>query len=283
MSSVIKKPDVPLIIFFVLSLVFVLFLATPAILANYGIIELVIPFEPILIVGSWTPNIAAILVLLLVVKKRGAVLRLFKRWLMWRESPFWYLIAVSPLLVAALAAALYHFVDGTPPETTEPVSVVLLAALFFLALITGAMGEELGWRGFALPRLQTKTTAFWSSIIVGTIWGFWHLPLWFAGLGWEEMHFGLFVYNCVAISIIMTWVCNNTKGNLLLITMMHLFYNFGWNLMALLWLVPMGKTLVYQAILLTVYVIVVVLVYGTERLSKMDGVPVNHQTKEWLG
>jgi uncharacterized protein len=280
MANSESRPEFPLLLFFLLSFLFVFILALPAILFNYGVTDLEVPFEPLLILGSWTPNIAAFLIIAFVIKKKGGVSALIRRWLMWKESPFWYLIAISPLLISALAAGVYHVADGTPPDVFEPVTPGVLIVLFILALVTGAMGEELGWRGFALPRMQSAMSAFTASVILGTIWGFWHLPLWFAGLGWEDMSFALFTYNCVAISVVMTWVCNNTNGNMLLITLMHLSYNFGWNLMNLAWQVPMDKTLVYQAIMLTVYAVVVLLIFGPARLSK-HRLPIDSDESTW--
>jgi uncharacterized protein len=280
MANSESRPEFPLLLFFLLSFLFVFILALPAILFNYGVTDLEVPFEPLLILGSWTPNIAAFLIIAFVIKKKGGVSALIRRWLMWKEAPFWYLIAISPLLISALAAGVYHVADGTPPDVFEPVTPGVLIVLFILALVTGAMGEELGWRGFALPRMQSAMSAFTASVILGTIWGFWHLPLWFAGLGWEDMSFALFTYNCVAISVVMTWVCNNTNGNMLLITLMHLSYNFGWNLMNLAWQVPMDKTLVYQAIMLTVYAVVVLLIFGPARLSK-HRLPIDSDESTW--
>lgn len=283
MTTVPKKSIRPLVLFFVLSFGFVLLFASVAILNNYEIIDIEIPIEPFLVIGSWTPNIAAFIVIAFILKRSGGVRNLFRRWTMWKESPFWYLVAISPLLVAGVAAILYHFIDGTPPaEPMESVTIPMLAAMFILALITGAMGEELGWRGFALPWLQTRMSALWSSVVIGAVWGSWHLPLWFTGLGWEVMSFWLFTYNCIAISVIMTWVCNNTKGNMVLITLLHLFYNFGWNLMALSWGVPMDKTLLYQAIVLTVYAGIVLSIYGSSRISKMESLPINYDKKTWV-
>jgi len=283
MTTKAHQSDKPIVLFFVLSFIFVALFASVAILNNYGIIDVEIPIEPLLILGSWTPNIAAFLVIAFILKRSGGIRELFRRWTMWKESPAWYLVAISPLLVAGVAAILYHIIDGTPPaEPTEPVTFPMLIALFILALVTGAMGEELGWRGFALPWLQTRMNALWASLVIGAVWGVWHLPLWFTGLGWEVMSFWLFAYNCIAISVIMTWVCNNTKGNMVLITLLHLFYNFGWNLMSLSWGVPMDKSLIYQAIVLTVYAGIVLRIYGPLRLSKTESLPIDYQKRAWV-
>lgn len=69
---------------------------------------------------------------------------------------------------------------------------------------------------------------------------------------------------------------------MVLITLLHLFYNFGWNLMSLSWGVPMDKTLLYQAIVLTVYAGIVVSIYGPSRISKKKSLPINYDKKTWV-
>jgi len=72
----------PLVVFFLLGYLFVTLLALPVILVNNNLIDLEIPFEPILILGSWTPNIAAFLVIAFLLKRKGGIRKLFSRWLM---------------------------------------------------------------------------------------------------------------------------------------------------------------------------------------------------------
>jgi hypothetical protein len=100
----------PLLIFFGLSFGLILLIALPGMLDHYGLIAVEIPVEPFLILGSWTPNIAAVLVLWWVLNSPGKAKALFRRWTMWREKPQWYLAAASPLLVAAVASLLYQAV-----------------------------------------------------------------------------------------------------------------------------------------------------------------------------
>src|SRR5690606_11703585 len=80
----------------------------------------------------------------------------------------------------------------------------------------GALGEELGWRGYALPRLLELTDARAASIILGVVWAVWHLPAFFlASLAQSSVNFGLFVINVTAFSVIMTWLFVNTRGSVL--------------------------------------------------------------------
>lgn len=92
--------------------------------------------------------------------------------------------------------------------------------LSFLAILVGSTAEEIGWRGFLLPNLQKKHTPFISSIIVGILWGIWHLNFTGGILG-----FVLYTVTIIEMSILMTWIYNKSNGNLLLMTIWHLVFN----------------------------------------------------------
>ncbi|TVR65712.1 MAG: CPBP family intramembrane metalloprotease [Spirochaetaceae bacterium] len=284
-------------LFFALSLVLITALvALPQLLQHQGILENEIPFVPLVILGSWIPNIAAFLVIAFVLKESGGVRRLLREWTRWRISLRWYLVALSALAVSLVAAAAYvlvepliqsarfgaDYVAGTAASQSgtvgggalDPVNgltLPMILGVLLLNLVTGAMGEELGWRGFALPRLQTRWNALVSSMILGLIWGVWHLPLWFAGIGWEQMSFWLFLWNCVAMSVIYTWICNNTRGNMVIVTLFHMLYNFGFFLVSTLWSIPMEKGIAYLAVVLTVYAAVLIRRFGARTLKDGPG------------
>jgi len=85
--------------------------------------------------------------------------------------------------------------------------------------------EEIGWRGFALPRLQRLHGPLVGSIVLGALWGLWHLPL-FLIPSWDTPHgslpdVALFVILAVSIAVVLTWVFNNTKGSVLLAILAH--------------------------------------------------------------
>jgi uncharacterized protein len=272
----------PLILFFILSILFITLVALPGILINYGVIELEIPFIPIAILGSWSPNLVAFFVIAFVIKQKGGVKTLLRRWTMWRVSPWWYIAAFSPIVVSLLAALLYFQFDSQPVASTKFPGVPFLAGFLVISLVTGAMGEELGWRGFALPWLQTRFNALWASLILGVIWGLWHLPLWFTGMGWEETSFWLFAWLGIAMTVILTWICNSTRGNMLLVTLFHMSYNFGMGLVGELWSIPLNKIVEYSAIVFTAFMIVVIVVNGPSKLSRIKGdLPINRERKSW--
>jgi uncharacterized protein len=89
----------------------------------------------------------------------------------------------------------------------------------------GPFFEEIGWRGFALPRLQRLYGPLVGTLILGALWGLWHLPL-FLIPSWDTPHgspldIALFVIWAVSIAILFTWVFNNTKGSVLLVILAH--------------------------------------------------------------
>jgi hypothetical protein len=96
-------------------------------------------------------------------------------------------------------------------------------------LILGPLSEEIGWRGYALERLQTKWNALVSSLIVGLVWGLWHLPLFFMmGTSQRELAipFGGFLAGLMALSILFTWLHNNTHGSIWTAIFFHWIYTY---------------------------------------------------------
>ena len=100
---------------------------------------------------------------------------------------------------------------------------MLLLPLFLLILtFTDGLGEELAWRGFALPRLLTGHNALVASLILGAIWALWHLPLvWTEGAPMYHLPIWLFLLDIPAKSVLFTWVFLHTRGSALLAVLLH--------------------------------------------------------------
>ena len=199
-------------------------------LSNSGVLPFQVPF-PIYITLGWGFIFVSLLMTWLTLGKDETV-RLFKRLFIWRVGWKWFLaaLAIEPFCIVAgvyLNAALTR----TPPDFSEAMVNQIFDAsasplLFFLAfflfdLITN--GEEMGWRGYVLPRLQAKHSALTASLILGVIWAFWHLPKYIAhfdvlAFGWAVVHF-------LAFAVILTWLYNNTNGSLLLVAVCHAMSN----------------------------------------------------------
>jgi membrane protease YdiL (CAAX protease family) len=157
----------------------------------------------------------------------GAGVRaLLRQVLRWRVRPRWYAIALGgPLLLAFACVAFYLATGGTLPTAVPlplPIWLLLPIYLIFVGLFTGGLDEELGWRGYALPRLQQRYGALTASLILGVIWAGWHLPNWFLpDSNQAAISFPIFVAGAVALSIILAWLYNSTGGSLLLVILAH--------------------------------------------------------------
>ena len=82
--------------------------------------------------------------------------------------------------------------------------------------------EEIGWRGFALPRLLERWNAFTASLILGVVWALWHLPYFFFGMPYSFLIYALYL---LAVSVLMTWIFNHTQGSLLVAVIFHFWFN----------------------------------------------------------
>ncbi len=155
------------------------------------------------------------------------VRHLLRRIVLWRVAPGWYLFvlvgipAIILLSTVGLPGALASFQASA---VTSTVFLYVVAGPVFL-FIGGPVFEEIGWRGFALPRLQRLHGPLVGTLILGTLWGLWHLPL-FLIPSWDTPHgslpdVALFVILAVSIAVVLTWVFNNTKGSVLLAILAH--------------------------------------------------------------
>jgi membrane protease YdiL (CAAX protease family) len=154
---------------------------------------------------------------------RVGIGRLLRRFVLWRVGLGWYLFALLgfPMLlvlsVIVLPGALASF-QGLATLAPLPLLGILVYGFF----LSGPLGEEPGWRGFALPRLQALHGPLVGSLILGPLWALWHLPLFFTP--WNELTtFNLVVYvlATTCLTILYTWAFNNTKGSLLIAILIH--------------------------------------------------------------
>jgi uncharacterized protein len=100
---------------------------------------------------------------------------------------------------------------------------LLFLPLFLVILtLTDGLGEELAWRGFALPRLLTHHNALVASLILGVLWALWHLPLvWTEGATMYQQPIWLFLMDIMATSVLFTWVFLHTRGSVLIAMLFH--------------------------------------------------------------
>jgi membrane protease YdiL (CAAX protease family) len=107
------------------------------------------------------------------------------RLLRWRVSPRWYALALLPALVVTATTLLMSFVsaDSRPAILDSDDKAGMLMAALVPALLVGAF-EEIGWTGFATPQLRARHSVLASGLVIGVVWGAWHLPLF-----WERDSF----------------------------------------------------------------------------------------------
>jgi len=179
----------------------------------------------LVILASNVPSAMAI-VLTAMVLGRGALRSLLGRLLIWRVNPFWYLVALlGPVALVGGVVGLNALMGG--PALSLGMTLLGAAIFFAFSIFPGsALGEEIGWRGYVLPRLQSQMSALSASFILAPIWALWHLPLWLQG---GPVHtptvYAAFVVSAFALSVLLTWVYNSTGGSLLMVVLLHATVN----------------------------------------------------------
>jgi uncharacterized protein len=171
----------------------------------------------------WGPMFAAFIVLGLTrgwLGVKGLLADMFR----WRVGARWYALAfLLPIGVTFAAVYLNAALGGpTPAASVFAVNelILLIPALVFTTLVAGPFTEEPAWRGFFLPRLQTKYSPLAASLILGVIWWSWHMPVMISDPTGQRPPLQ-YLLSIVAYSVIYTWTYNNTKASVFLVTLMH--------------------------------------------------------------
>jgi len=214
----------------ILGILLMFLLTWPIDLANAGVLNIQIPFAVYILLG-WGFIVASLIMTGLTLG-RQSVINLLKRYLIWRVDWRWYLSAfflipvtsfIAIVLNAALTRTPIDFSTVLAYEIFGPSANLLLLAIPFFLFDTIANGEEMGWRGYVLPRLQVKYSALTASLILAISWAVWHIPKFITH--WDTATFLWFTLDVIAKAILMTWMYNNTKGSLLLVTLFHASFN----------------------------------------------------------
>jgi uncharacterized protein len=199
----------PLLTFFILAYAFAW------LLISLVSVSLVFP-----VLGLFGPALAAIIVTA-IAEGRAGVKALLRRVVQWRVGWQWYAVAAGlPVALALAALGLHRLLGGA--ENNRPGDPLALVAILALLVV----GEELGWRGFALPRLQERFGGLGASLILGGLWAAWHLAnTRIPGLDYYGYGFPAFLLYVVGMTVLFTWIANHTRGSVLIAWLFHAAIN----------------------------------------------------------
>jgi membrane protease YdiL (CAAX protease family) len=178
-------------------------------------------FHPLYILAVAAPTLAATM-LTLAWEGWSGLRGLWASLTRWRFGFQWYVFA---LVVIPVLGWLTSRVAGADPKYDLSTPTLVAAAL--LNLLIGPLGEELGWRGYALPRLLRRFNPCAASLILGAIWGLWHLPSFFVSSQVQaDLSLPIFLVGALCLSIIATWLFQHTGGSVLITVVLHYAVNF---------------------------------------------------------
>lgn len=174
--------------------------------------------NPVFFVATWGPAIAAFIVVGWYAGLTGLAAFL-RRVFIWRSPPFWAAFVILGIPLVFVAGSLVKggpFFTPSPPDGAGQMITVM-----FVMLILGPI-EEFGWRGVAQPVLQRHMAPIWAGLIIGTVWGLWHIPAFYLGGAVQSSWaFAPFFLGSVVLAVIVTPIFNATGGSLLWPMLFH--------------------------------------------------------------
>lgn len=231
MSNWIKNNS--LLTYFLLSYTFSWIIWFPIVAVRQGWTQWNVPYA-LYYVGSFGPMIAALITIAFTQGRKG-ITNLFSRVVKWRVEFRYYGFAIfAPIGLFILALLLNRIVTGDwsnikllgQPDYLPALGPYGTLGLWFA---TYGLGEEIGWRGYALPRLQRTHTAAASTLILSLLWAGWHLPTFlfrdtYIALG--LLGFPMFAILMIFTSMVFTWLYNSTRGSILIVIIFHAVFNW---------------------------------------------------------
>jgi membrane protease YdiL (CAAX protease family) len=222
--------------------------------------------------GMWGPALSAILVAALTRGKLG-LKEIFSRLKYRRGSARWFLAAFLLWSAIWLAMTLWQARVTDQALSFHWNQWTRIFSLLISALPLLFWGcEEIGWRGFALPRLLNRVNALIASVILGLVWGAWHLPIFIwniKGLS-SSTPFYIYLVYTISISVVMTWLLNHTQGSLLVAIFFHFWINDWPRFQYALLPVedPGGSTFVMSTWLMAAFAVLVVVTSGYRSFNR---------------
>ena len=221
--------------------------------------------------AAWGPAVAAFSLTYLNEGIQG-IKTLLKRATNTTFSKIWWLptFLLLPILTGS-ALLLSILTEGTAPEVAwlaNPIALLIGWDSFIsIFLFRGPLQEEFGWRGYALPRLQSRFNALISSIILGVMWFVWHIP-YYTMVGEEAIFQSQFIglsISHILLTILITWLYNNTNGSILVALIFHTTISFSWVLFPF---VDTQLGSMYYFFLLLLATIIILVIWKPKRLVR---------------
>jgi len=222
-------------------------------------------------------SIAALITAAWVGGKEG-LKQLLSGFIRWRCSPLWYILAVFIPALLSLTAIGATTAFGGQFQIQWTVGWVMLIPTFLITTVQAGLGEEIGWRGYATPKLMEKRSALVSALIVGVVWAAWHIPLYFVpgtlqNVLVQTIGFPLtlvaYSLNIIAFAIVWSWIYEVSNRNIWLPILIHGSTNSFAAFFAIGNLEVYGiAPIVISALLWIILAVAVILIYGPQRFSR---------------
>jgi membrane protease YdiL (CAAX protease family) len=230
-TSAQRTDRTALVVFFVLAYGLSWAVWGSALARDAGLLHWSIPAQPF---GFLAVSVAAV-VATVAFGGRAALRSLGSRLVLWRVAPRWYLAAVALPVLPALAALGVHRALGGEHDIHAFVPLAATLPLLLSQLVTHLLTEEAGWRGVALPHLRARFGPLVAGVVLGVLWAGWHVPMFFLTGTRQTYPVPGFLVMVVAISVVMTWVWDHTRGSVLIAALFHAAMNTGWAVLNVLW------------------------------------------------
>jgi len=250
-----KKKNRELANFFVIAFLWMWVINLPRVLAAFGVFE--IPELISMLMGYiavFGPAIAAFILTRRAKGKEG-VKALWKRGWNLKFNKWWFLPSLLMVPIAAVITLLVMNLLDIPIAWEYRLPLAMVVPIGLLIWLLGAYPEEYGWRGFALPRLLDKHHPLVASLILGVIWGIWHLPLHFIPSTTQfVIPIWQYLLLTLVLSVLYTWLYLGTGGNLFIASLFHASGNIAGALIPY-WVSDTGRWISFLILLLPAIII----------------------------
>ncbi len=234
-------------------------------------------------IGIFGPTIAGFLITQKYEGKDGSKKLLRSGFNFRLPNKIWYFVAILPaLMIATMTWLIFDLLGSSLPtpgsqqlDDVDFLSFPVIALFLFVFMFIFALGEEFGWRGYALDPLLERWNAVKTSLILGIIWALWHLPLFFiTGIGQNEeldrlgpIYLVNFILITIGLTFIYTWLFSNSESNVLLVLVFHGATNA---LSALFNIWETAESMTLSVVLVWVIVISLIIYYGSDNFYKEE-------------